>query len=85
VVAPAEVRDCYSEALALMPNCYFVNDYKRAHTDVLDEVRSQRRPAGILRPVVLLCSLRQQRTIAPAALDCCIALPFYRVVTHAVM
>lgn len=39
VVAPPEVRDCYSEKLALMPNCYFVNDYKRAHTDVLDEVR----------------------------------------------
>lgn len=38
VVAPAEVRECYSEALALMPNCYFVNDYKRAHTDILDEV-----------------------------------------------
>ena len=38
VVAPPEVRDCYSEALALMPNCYFVNDYKRAHMDVLDEV-----------------------------------------------
>jgi hypothetical protein len=39
VVAPPEVRGCYSEALALMPNCYFVNDYKRAHMDVLDEVR----------------------------------------------
>jgi protein O-GlcNAc transferase len=38
VVAPPEVRGCYSEALALMPNCYFVNDYKRAHMDVLDEV-----------------------------------------------
>ncbi len=33
------MQDCYSEALALMPHCYFVNDYKRAHADVLDEVR----------------------------------------------
>lgn len=37
VVAPPECRDCYSEHLAYMPNCYFVNDYKRAHQDVLDE------------------------------------------------
>lgn len=28
VVAPPELRHCYSEALALMPHCYFVNDYK---------------------------------------------------------
>jgi hypothetical protein len=31
VVAPEACRKCYSENLALMPNCYFVNDYKRAH------------------------------------------------------
>lgn len=37
VVAPPECRHCYSENLAYMPNCYFVNDYKRAHRDVLDE------------------------------------------------
>lgn len=37
VVAPESCRHCYSEDLALMPNCYFVNDYKRAHMDVLDE------------------------------------------------
>ncbi|KAK9815277.1 hypothetical protein WJX72_000982 [[Myrmecia] bisecta] len=37
VVAPESCRHCYSEHLALMPNCYFVNDYKRAHMDVLDE------------------------------------------------
>lgn len=31
VVAPDNCRHCYSEHLALMPNCYFVNDYKGAH------------------------------------------------------
>ncbi len=31
VVAPEACRKCYSENLALMPHCYFVNDYKRAH------------------------------------------------------
>ena len=31
VVAPDSCRHCYSERLALMPNCYFVNDYKQAH------------------------------------------------------
>ena len=31
VVAPESCRKCYSERLALMPNCYFVNDYKQAH------------------------------------------------------
>ena len=36
VVAPPHLRHCYSEALALMPGSYFVNDYKQAHLDVLD-------------------------------------------------
>jgi hypothetical protein len=31
IVAPESCRHCYSENLALMPNCYFVNDYKHAH------------------------------------------------------
>ena len=31
VVAPPESRHCYTEALALMPHCYFVNDYKCVH------------------------------------------------------
>lgn len=31
VVAPDSCHHCYSEKLALMPNCYFVNDYKHAH------------------------------------------------------
>ena len=35
VVAPQEHWDCYSEKLALMPNCYFVNDYKQQHRDLL--------------------------------------------------
>ena len=37
VVAPENCQHCYSEHLAYMPNCYFVNDYKAAHQDVLDE------------------------------------------------
>lgn len=31
VVAPDDLRDCYSEHLARMPHSYFVNDYKGAH------------------------------------------------------
>ncbi len=30
VVAPPKTHHCYSEALALMPNSYFVNDYKQS-------------------------------------------------------
>eukprot|EP00879_Flechtneria_rotunda_P000847 GHRR01000972.1.p1 GENE.GHRR01000972.1~~GHRR01000972.1.p1 ORF type:complete len:995 (+),score=320.30 GHRR01000972.1:341-3325(+) len=37
VVAPSQLHHCYSECLALMPNCYFVNDYKRCHRDVLNK------------------------------------------------
>eukprot|EP01025_Chloroclados_australasicus_P009187 TRINITY_DN13536_c0_g2_i1.p1 TRINITY_DN13536_c0_g2~~TRINITY_DN13536_c0_g2_i1.p1 ORF type:complete len:949 (-),score=123.37 TRINITY_DN13536_c0_g2_i1:1866-4712(-) len=43
VVAPEHLRDCYSEHLALMPNCYFVNDYKQSHLDVLDESKLPKR------------------------------------------
>lgn len=37
VVAAPHLHHCYTEKLALMPNCYFVNDYKQAHRDVLDK------------------------------------------------
>eukprot|EP00798_Chlamydomonas_sp_ICE-L_P010402 gene10402-8349_t len=37
VVAPPHLHHCYSESMALMPNCYFVNDFKQAHLDVLDK------------------------------------------------
>ena len=36
-MAPPSLGHCYSERLALMPHSYFVNDYKQAHMDVLDE------------------------------------------------
>ena len=36
-IAGCFCRHCYSEHLAYLPNCYFVNDYKSAHMDVLDE------------------------------------------------
>jgi protein O-GlcNAc transferase len=36
VVAPPQLHHCYSEHLALMPNCYFVNDYKRCHRCVIN-------------------------------------------------
>jgi predicted O-linked N-acetylglucosamine transferase (SPINDLY family) len=36
VVAPPHLAHCYSEALALMPHCYFVNDYARCHRRVFD-------------------------------------------------
>lgn len=31
IVAPESCRHCYSEHLAYMPDCYFVNDYKASH------------------------------------------------------
>mmetsp|Transcript_31787 Transcript_31787/g.59752 ORF Transcript_31787/g.59752 Transcript_31787/m.59752 type:complete len:980 (-) Transcript_31787:480-3419(-) len=37
VVAPPHLKHCYSENLVYMPNCYFVNDYKQSHKEVLDE------------------------------------------------
>ena len=43
VVAPRHLRHCYTEKLALMPNCYFVNDYKQTHLEVLDEANLPRR------------------------------------------
>eukprot|EP00775_Hariotina_reticulata_P003146 gene3146-3423_t len=43
VVAPPHLHHCYSEHLALMPNCYFVNDYKRCHRDVLNKAALPRR------------------------------------------
>lgn len=36
VVAPHYLHHCYTEKLALMPNCYFVNDHKRSCSDILD-------------------------------------------------
>ena len=50
VVAPESCRHCYSEQLALMPNCYFVNDYKRAHLDVLEPANMSLRTEVRLRP-----------------------------------
>lgn len=43
VVAPPHLHHCYSEHLALMPHCYFVNDYKRCHRDVLNKAALPRR------------------------------------------
>ncbi|GAB4819185.1 hypothetical protein N2152v2_006231 [Parachlorella kessleri] len=37
VVCPPESRHCYSEKVAYMPHCYFVNDYKQAHQDIVEE------------------------------------------------
>lgn len=37
VVAPPSLHHCYSEHLALMPHCYFINDYKQANLDLLDD------------------------------------------------
>eukprot|EP00213_Chloropicon_mariensis_P007060 CAMPEP_0197476648 /NCGR_PEP_ID=MMETSP1309-20131121/9243_1 /TAXON_ID=464262 /ORGANISM="Genus nov. species nov., Strain RCC998" /LENGTH=1051 /DNA_ID=CAMNT_0043017065 /DNA_START=357 /DNA_END=3509 /DNA_ORIENTATION=- len=48
VVAPKELHHCYSEKLALMPNCYFVNDYKQSHQDVIrGENMPSRRDVGL--------------------------------------
>ncbi len=48
VVAPENCQHCYSENLAYMPNCYFVNDYKAAHQDVLDEANLPTRSASVV-------------------------------------
>mmetsp|Transcript_24123 Transcript_24123/g.75676 ORF Transcript_24123/g.75676 Transcript_24123/m.75676 type:complete len:888 (-) Transcript_24123:416-3079(-) len=37
VVSPPELAQCYSEKLAYMPHCYFVNDYLQSQLHVLDE------------------------------------------------
>ncbi len=34
-VCPPESRPCYSEAVALMPHTYFVNDYRRSNPEIL--------------------------------------------------
>ena len=36
VIAPPELHHSYSEKLATMPNCYFVNDHKNSCGDMLD-------------------------------------------------
>ncbi|KAI8466334.1 MAG: TPR-like protein [Monoraphidium minutum] len=58
VVAPRHLHHCYSESLALMPHCYFVNDYARCHRDVLDKATLPRRADFGLPPdrVVYCCS-----------------------------
>jgi protein O-GlcNAc transferase len=43
VVAPPRLHHCYSESLALMPHCYFINDYKQAHSDLLVDANLPRR------------------------------------------
>jgi len=43
VVAAPEHRHCYSEKLAIMPNCYFVNDFKKSFKDTLDESKMPKR------------------------------------------
>ena len=48
VVAPESCRHCYSENLALMPNCYFVNDYKHAHMVRHPQLKAQN---GITLPL----------------------------------
>ncbi|CAG9464383.1 unnamed protein product [Pedinophyceae sp. YPF-701] len=58
VVAPKELHHCYTEKIVQMPNCYFVNDYKQSHMDVLDEANvpsreSQGLPAD---KVIYACS-----------------------------
>ena len=36
IVCPKEYMHYYSETLVHLPNCYFVNAYKRRHKDVLN-------------------------------------------------
>jgi protein O-GlcNAc transferase len=36
-VCPASSRHCYSESIAYLPHSYFVNDYRQAHPEVLEE------------------------------------------------
>jgi protein O-GlcNAc transferase len=43
VVAPPHLHHCYSENLALMPHCYFINDYRQSHADLLDDRNLPRR------------------------------------------
>lgn len=58
VVAPTDLQHCYSEKLALMPNCYFANDYKQSHMDVArGENMPTRRDCGLPEDkVIYSCS-----------------------------
>merc|ERR1712182_59475 len=61
VVVPKELHHCYSEKLALMPNCYFVNDYKQSHQDVIrGENTPSRRDVGLPEERIIFTNVVQK-------------------------
>ncbi|CAD7702322.1 unnamed protein product [Ostreobium quekettii] len=70
VVAPPEHRHCYSEELALMPNCYFVNDFKQSFLDTLDESKMPRRSDfGLPEDKIIYSSSNQLYKYDPETFD----------------
>jgi len=62
VVAPERCQPCYSECLAYMPHCYFVNDYKNAHMVTLLLTVRDRLFSPSLKKWGWHCLYRQQTT-----------------------
>ncbi len=71
VVCPPESRHCYSEKVAYMPHCYFVNDYKQAHQDIVEEeeagVLPTRASAGLPDDKIIYACSNQVRGRARGA------------------
>ena len=71
IVSPPEYAHFYSEKLVYVPNCYFVNDYKHRHKDVLDESNLPTRTSIGLpeKPAVVYACFNQLYKIDPEILD----------------
>ncbi|GBG87941.1 hypothetical protein CBR_g46307 [Chara braunii] len=60
IVSPPRYAHYYSEKLAYLPHCYFVNDYKRCNMDVLDANKLPKRSDyGLPEDRVLYCCFNQ--------------------------
>jgi len=71
VVAPPELHRCYSERLALMSHCYFVNDYRQSHMDVLDDASLPTRASvGLPEGVIVYACSNQLYKYDPRTFDC---------------
>lgn len=71
IVAPPELHHCYSECLALMSHCYFVNDYRQSHQDILDEASLPTRASvGLPEDAIVYACSNQLYKYDPTTFDC---------------
>lgn len=71
IVSPPEYSHFYSEKLVYVPNCYFVNDYKQKHRDVLDASKLPTRSSvGLPETGIIYACFNQLYKIDPEILDC---------------